>query len=94
MKIVYSLGKLENKWCELFFMNVVTLVQNRIQLFTLMLLRIRTQLFILMRIQIQLLIKVIRICDHWSTDPRGLHFDFNADPDPDTASKINEDLDM
>ncbi len=33
------------------------------------LLRIPIQLFISMRIRILLLIKVMRICDHWPTDP-------------------------
>ncbi len=44
-----------------------------IQLFTLV--RIRIQLFTSMRIRIRILfvIKVMRICDHWSTDPPGLH---------------------
>jgi hypothetical protein len=36
-------------------------------------LRIRIQLFTLMWIRIR--IKVIRICDHCSTDPSGLHFE-------------------
>jgi hypothetical protein len=37
--------------------------------------RIRIQLFALMRIRILLLIKVIKVCDHWSIDPPGLHFE-------------------
>jgi hypothetical protein len=39
--------------------------------------RIRSQLFFLMRIWIRilLLIKVFEICDHWSTDPSGLHIE-------------------
>ncbi len=53
-----------------------TLMRIRIQLFTLM--RIRIQLFTLMRIRIQrftlvrirILIEVMRICDHWSTEPQ------------------------
>jgi hypothetical protein len=36
--------------------------------------RIRIQLFHL-RIQILLIIAVMRICDHWSTDPLGLYFE-------------------
>jgi hypothetical protein len=39
------------------------------------LLRIRIQLFTLMRIRILLIIKMMRICDYWSTDPPGLHFE-------------------
>jgi hypothetical protein len=34
----------------------------------------RILLFTLMRIRILLLIKVMRACDHWSTDPLRLHF--------------------
>ncbi len=40
-------------------------VRIRIQLFTLV--RIRIQLFTYMRIRILHLVKVMRICDHWST---------------------------
>jgi hypothetical protein len=48
--------------------------------------RFRIQIFTLLRIQSLLFIKVIRICDRWSTDPPRLHFellerlnfDFNA----------------
>jgi hypothetical protein len=40
---------------------------------TLMRIRIRIQVFTLMRIL--LLIKVMEICDHWSVNPTGLHFD-------------------
>ncbi len=35
----------------------------------------RIRLFTMMRLQILLLIKVMRICDHWYTDPPGLHFE-------------------
>jgi hypothetical protein len=51
-----------------------TLIRIRIQLFTSM--QIRIQLFTLMciRILILLLIKAMRICNHWSTGPPGLHF--------------------
>ncbi len=40
-------------------------------------LRIRIQLFTLMRVRVRilLLIKVIRICDHRCTGPPGLHFE-------------------
>jgi hypothetical protein len=50
-------------------------IQIRIYLFTLM--RIRIQLYTVMRIfiRILLLIKVMGICEHWSTDPPGLNFD-------------------
>ncbi len=44
----------------------------RIQLYTLMRTLTRIQLFTSMLIRI--LIKVMRICDHWPTDPPGLHF--------------------
>jgi hypothetical protein len=44
----------------------VTLLRIWIQIFTLM--RIRIQLFSSMRIRILLLIKVMLICDRWSTD--------------------------
>jgi hypothetical protein len=37
--------------------------------------RIRIQLFTLMLIRIQLLFEVIRICDHWFIDPPRLHFE-------------------
>ncbi len=37
--------------------------------------RIRNQLFTSMRIRILLLIKVMEICDHWSVDRPGLHFE-------------------
>jgi hypothetical protein len=37
-------------------------------------LRSRIQPFALMRIRILLLIKVMQILDHWSTDPSGFHF--------------------
>jgi len=50
-----------------------TLMRIRIHLFTLM--RIRIQLFMLMRIRILDLIKVMGICDLWSLDPPGLHFE-------------------
>ncbi len=44
----------------------------RIHLFTLIRIRIRIWLFTLMKIRIRiLLIKVMRTCDHWSTDPLG-----------------------
>ncbi len=35
---------------------------------------IRIRLFTLIRIRIPILIKVMPICDHWSTDPPWLHF--------------------
>jgi hypothetical protein len=50
-----------------------TELRIRIQLFTSI--RIRIQRFTLMRIRILLLIKGMRICDHWSTDPPGLYFE-------------------
>jgi hypothetical protein len=37
--------------------------------------RIRIQLFTLMRIRILLFIKVMQICDRWSTDHPGLYFE-------------------
>jgi hypothetical protein len=37
--------------------------------------RIRIQLFTLMQIRIQLLFRIMGICDHWSVDPPGLHFE-------------------
>jgi hypothetical protein len=37
--------------------------------------RIRNHLFTFMRVRILLLIKVLRICDHGSTKPPGLHFE-------------------
>ncbi len=51
----------------------LTLMRIRIQLFTVM--RVRIQLFTLMRIRIRvlLLIKVMQICNYWSTDPLGLY---------------------
>ncbi len=39
------------------------------------LMRIRIPVFTLLRIRILLLIKVMRICDHWSTDPLRPRFD-------------------
>ncbi len=36
--------------------------------------RIRIQLFTVRRIRTLLLIKVMRICDHWPTDPQEIHF--------------------
>ena len=57
------------------FRGRITLMRIRIQLFTL--LRIWIQLFTSMRIRtwILLLIKVMRNCNHWNTDPPGLHFE-------------------
>ena len=43
----------------------ITLMRIRIQLFT----------FLLIQIRILLLIKVMRICDHWSTDSPEFHFE-------------------
>ncbi len=73
----------------------VNLMQLRIQLFTLTRIRIRIWIWNL------LLIKVMRICDHWSIDPPWLHierprlncerpfwalnFDLNADANTDLA---------
>ncbi len=60
------------------------------------------------RIWILLIIKVTQICDHWSTNPPGLHlepplfhgeplkllnFVVNADPDQDPAFQYNADPD-
>ncbi len=73
----------------------VTLMRIRIQLFTSI--RIRIRLIILMRIRIVLLIKVIRICDHWSRDSSRLHcerpqlLNFNLDAHPDPAVDFDAD---
>ncbi len=55
----------------------ITLMRIQTQLFTEMWIRIRIQLFILKWIWFRILriIKVMRICDHWSTDPPGIHFE-------------------
>jgi hypothetical protein len=50
-----------------------TFMQIRIHRFTVM--RIRIRLFTLTRIRTWLLIKVIQICDDWSTDHPQLHFE-------------------
>ncbi len=81
-------------------------------LITITFMRIQIRLFSLMRIWIWILflVKVLRICDYWSTDPQVLHFkslkllnfDLNADPDPalhsnadpDPASENNADPDL
>jgi len=47
------------------------MMRIRIHIFTLI--RIRIRIFTLMRIRFMFLIKVIQICDHWSTDPLLLH---------------------
>jgi hypothetical protein len=50
-------------------------------------------------IRILLLIKVMKICDHWSTDSPRLHFEppqvlnFDLDADPDPAFDFNVDPD-
>jgi hypothetical protein len=49
----------------------ITLMRIRIPLYTLM--RNRIRLFTSIRIRIQ--IKVMQICDHWSTNPQQLHFE-------------------
>jgi hypothetical protein len=51
----------------------ITLMRIRTHLFTEMCIRI--QLFNLMRIRIRILVKVMLICGHWSTDLPGLHFE-------------------
>ncbi len=43
------------------------------------LMRVRMQLFTIMPIRILILIKVMGICEQWSLDPPGLHFE---PPDP------------
>jgi hypothetical protein len=63
--------------------------------------RIRIRLFTFIWIQILLLIKVMQIGNHWSTDPPGLHFEplkllnvyFNADSDSVPAFYLNADPD-
>ncbi len=70
----------------------ITLTRVRISLFTLMRIRIRHIALMQIRIRILLLIKVIRICDHWFTahpvpsrlhgPPQILKFDFDPDPKP------------
>jgi hypothetical protein len=52
---------------------VITLMFIRIHLFPVVRIRIRIRLFTLMRIHFLLLIKGMRICDHWSEDFPGLH---------------------
>ncbi len=47
----------------------------RIQVFTSMRIRIRLSFLKRIRIRTLLLIKVMRICDHWITDPPSLHFE-------------------
>jgi hypothetical protein len=48
-----------------------------IQLLTLMRIQIRIQLFTLIQMQTQILLlkKMMRICNAWSIDPPGLHFE-------------------
>jgi hypothetical protein len=43
--------------------------------FHLIRIQIRLSNLMLIRIRILLLIKVMRICDHWYTDPQGLHLE-------------------
>ncbi len=49
--------------------------RNHIQLFTSMQTRIQPFTLMRIRIQILLIIKVMWICDHWSIDHSGLHFE-------------------
>ncbi len=59
------------------WIHLLTLMRIWIHLLTLM--RIRIYLFTLLRFRILLLIKVMQIYDHWSTDPRKLYL---ATPQP------------
>jgi hypothetical protein len=75
---------------------------NGIRILLVTLMRIRIRIYTFMRIRILLLIKMMRICDHWSTDSQRLHdppwlnseplqllsFELNADPDPDPVMRI------
>ncbi len=86
---------------------IITLIRIRIRASLSALMRIRIWLITLMRIRNLLLIKVMRICDHWSNDPPWLHFeplkllnfDFNGDPvsalhtisNPDQLPKTKQD---
>ncbi len=79
-------------WIRMTFVRIriqlFILIRIQIQLFTL----IRIQLFTLIRIRIQrltlmwirfrilLLVKVVRICNHWPTDPPGLYFVASTPP--------------